>query len=115
MIFVIGILIILINVGESTRCIVFTTTIKVKDLLISNPHATFGIELYEGVSELAVVSIKLRLIAAVRRPPATFSGITLWQRKRQHLTDFVCLLLASSYRFGFFGFSSPERGRQSIL
>lgn len=41
--------------------------------------------------------------------------ITLSHRKKQHLTDFVCLTLSGSYEDGIFGFSSGGRGRQSIL
>ena len=49
------------------------------------------------------------------RPPATLPGITLWQRKRQYLTDFVSFALVRGYEIGFLTFSSSERGRQSIL
>ena len=42
-------------------------------------------------------------------------GITLRQRKRQHLTDFVSLVLTRDYEIGILGFSSPRQHRQSIL
>ena len=41
--------------------------------------------------------------------------ITLLQRKRQHLIDFVCLALSGSYKIWKSCFPSSRRGRQCIL